>query len=185
MPVRSTIPTEENAMNTLKVPLILTIALLPGLARAGVTAAPPTRLTGVADALSVSDGRLTGAHYDVQVGTDSARGAGPRGPIDVRLTSIEGGYEVAGLWNGGRVHLTVTTAAIRGGAIRPHASGEWSFCRYSLRPSPDASSFAGTAQCGGPYPPYRIELHPRTPAALVAPSGVVLLVAHLTATLTP
>jgi hypothetical protein len=175
------------------------LGLGSGLARADVGAMPAmdhrggqqhaTRIVGQSGALTIQNGvlggLLAGGAYDVRVAADGARGTGPRGPIEIRLDRVDGGYEVTGIWNGGRVHFVVGEKSVRGRATRPLPAGDSVICNYDMARTGNGRSYAGTSLCMGGYRAGHLEIHPQAPAELTEAQNVVLLVAYLTATGAP
>jgi hypothetical protein len=132
---------------------------------------------------NVLTGQLAGGAYQVEIGADRARGTGPMGPIDLRLTRLPTGYDVEGIWNGGTVHFLVGDRSITGKAMRRVSAGSIGqmVCNYDLVRGQNGAGFSGVARCLGRREATRFELQPRLPTGLTEPQNVILLVAYLTA----
>jgi hypothetical protein len=147
----------------------------------------PGRLVGGDGGLSIRDGvmtgRLGGGAYKVRIEAGAARGSGPLGAIDVRITVTEGGHRVAGLWNGGRIDLVVSDHEVRGRAVRAMGADGRGLdsCRYDIGRTRDGSAYAGTVRCLAQGKVVRIEVQPRTRGDLADQQNVLLLVASLAA----
>ncbi len=94
--------------------------------RWSVLGVKPPYLNGPHFSLMLKKGVLTGAidaptapggSVRIQITPDGASGYGPLGQVSIDFTEQEGLTEVEGLWNGGRVHFTFASDAIRGSVM--------------------------------------------------------------------
>lgn len=180
-------------MRALALVVVVASGLAGGAARATVYGkdygiyGSPGRLVGPDAHLRIKDnvltGRLAGGAYQVAIGPDRAKGAGPMGPIDLRLTRLPTGYDVEGIWNGGTVHFVIGEKSITGKAMRRVSAGSIGHmvCNYDIVRTQNGSGFSGVARCLGQREGTRFELQPRLPTDLTQPQNVVLLVAYLVA----
>jgi hypothetical protein len=123
---------------------------------------------------------VAGGRYSVGVHGGRARGSGPDGPIDVKLTPVANGYDVAGTWNGGRVHFVVGPNSVRGTAAKPPTAGRSAtICRFDASTRPDGR-YAGVSRCLGEGWTQHVALDPRN-RGISDEQQVVLLIAHLLA----
>jgi hypothetical protein len=141
------------------------------------------RLVGEKTDLRIVDGLLTGhlqgGAYNVRIEADSAKGSAPLGPVDVRLTSVSGGYDVLGTWNGKPIHLIVTDTTIRGSAMRQLSTGSigYASCHYDITLNAGGTAYSGTERCMGDQVPLQVQVQPTLSVA--QPRDVIMLVAYL------
>jgi hypothetical protein len=181
-------PRRRSITKALFFTVVAATGLASGMARADVFGLDRTvqiQLPGQEGDLRLDDrllvGHLGGGAYQVSIGPDRARGTGPMGPIDLRLTPVPAGYDVQGIWNGGAVHFLVGPRSVKGKAVRHVAGGSIGSvsCHYDI--VRDSNGFSGLASCMGASTATRFQLSPRLPSDLSQPRNVVLLVAYLAA----
>jgi hypothetical protein len=181
-------PRRRSIAKALFFTVVAATGLVSGLARAdveGIDRNVQAQLSGQEGDLRIDNrvltGHLGGGAYEVNIGPDRAKGTGPMGPIDLRLTRVPAGYDVQGIWNGGAVHFQVGARSVKGKAVRHLAGGTIGSvsCHYDIVRG--QSGFSGLASCMGMRTPSRFQLSPRLPADLSQPQNVVLLVAYLAA----
>ena len=141
------------------------------------TPAPTLRIEG--DVLS---GVLADGAYSVQIGTERATGVGPLGPVDISFEKRAAGYEIDGVWNGGRIHFSIDEDRVTGRAVRPITSGDFAYgaCRFDLGRAAD-SLYAGVSQCLGEDTARHFEVRLPGRDGLWEQSDALLLVAYLAA----
>jgi hypothetical protein len=148
--------------------------------------AHPARLVGDEAGLTIKDGWLSGplegGAYRVQVATDHARGAGPLGAVDVRIQRVAGGFDVAGVWNGGDLHLVVGRDEIRGTALKQISDEQRGYesCHYDIQRRAGSTHYTGLAECLGENP-IRLDVQPTVRNAMTDEQNAILLVAYLAA----
>ena len=148
--------------------------------------ATPARLVGDDAGLTLENGwltgRLEGGAYRVQVTADHARGVGPLGAVDVRIQRVAGGFDVAGKWNGGDLHLVVRRDDIRGTALKQISDEQRGYqsCHYDIHRRAGSPRYTGLAECLGENP-IRVDLQPTASNALGDEQSAILLVAYLAA----
>ena len=126
-------------------------------------------------------GHIAGGRYSVGVHGGRARGSGPDGPIDVKLTPTASGCDVAGTWNGGRVHFVVGPNRVRGTAARPPTPGRnATTCHFDASTRPDSRGYTGVSRCLGEGWTRPVALDPRN-RRVSDEQQVLLLIAHLLA----
>lgn len=149
----------------------------------------PPRLTGAGADLQIRNdvlsGQLEGGSYNVKLTPSSAEGSGPLGRVDLHIKPIAQGYDLTGLWNGGRVHLIVGDQGARGSVMK-QISGEdrgYESCHYDigkLDPRTGQAGYAGLSECLGQNP-LRFEIQPRATTDMTSEQNVILLLAYLAA----
>jgi hypothetical protein len=128
-------------------------------------------------------GTLEGGSYRVAVTSDSARGSGPLGPIDLQIKSVAGGHDLSGVWNGGPVHFLIGDQGARGELLRQISAGNpgQESCDYDIKKLHNKATYSGIARCLGEEHPLRFDLQARAPAALTGEENAILLLAYFAA----
>jgi hypothetical protein len=90
--------------------------------------------------------------------------------------------DIAGLWNGGDLHMIVGPKGIRGTALKQISDQERGYqsCRYQIMKLPQRPAYSGLADCLGTSP-LRFELSEAAPSDLTDEENAILLVAYLAA----
>ena len=148
----------------------------------------PPRVTGPNAMLELKRGRLVGVFQSrpisIEITPDGLSGqvggagggpAGEAGSIEVDITGTAENLEVAGLWCGQRVHLSITPESLRG-TIRGPTAGH---CQYVLDRVDKGGARAGTSICSGLPEPTSLELPSGLPKALGRSEIVAVLLVLL------
>ncbi len=128
-------------------------------------------------------GTLEGGQYYVDISAQAARGRGPLGPIDVQIKRVAGGYDLTGLWNGGRVKFLIGERGARGQLLRqisPEDPGLRA-CDYDIQKLREKPRYSGLARCLGDPSPRRFDVDPRPIKALTDEENAILLLAYFAA----
>jgi hypothetical protein len=147
----------------------------------------PPRLLGADAQLTIHDGvlsgRLDGGAYDVKLTPDAAVGRGPLGRIDVRIRRAGDGYDLAGVWNGGKVHLVVDQRGARGDVVKQISAEDpgYASCHYDIWWLRKQHEYTGLSQCLGDEAPLRFEVRPHRRSDLSDEQNAVLLLAYFAA----
>ena len=153
-----------------------TVGLGTGVALADIGKNPDPAASG-----ATLCGHVAGGRYSVGVQGGRARGSGPDGPIDLKLTPTANGYDVAGTWNGGRVHFLVGPNSVRGTAAKaPTAGRNATTCHFDASTRPNGRGYAGVSRCLGEGWTRHVAFDPQT-RGISDEQQVVLLIAHLLA----
>jgi hypothetical protein len=153
-----------------------TVGLGSGVALADIGRKPDRADNGTTLCAHIAGGR-----YTVGIHGGRARGNGPDGPIDVKLTPTANGYDVAGTWNGGRVHFVVGPNSVRGTAAKAPTTGRnATTCLVDASTRPDGRGYAGVSQCLGEGWTRHVAFD-RPNRGISDEQQVVLLIAHLMA----
>jgi hypothetical protein len=160
------------------------IALQRGGSWSTLSVAPP-RIIGPSVELQLKNGDLRGfaggGAMDVHIGNAEASGYGPSGPVELDMENRNGQLVVAGMWNGGPVHLTLAPGALHGSVIRRgsgRVASEQS-CGYELDRQEGSGALVGRSTCGGMPQETRLEIDPRVAGLLTPTEMTVVLVAAL------
>jgi hypothetical protein len=130
----------------------------------------------------VLSGRLEGGAYHVTITPDQAVGSGPMGRVDVHIKRTPSGHEMAGLWNGGKVHFFVGEDGARGELLK-QISGEdrgYESCFYDIEKRGNGPGYTGLSECLGAAP-LRFEVRPQLSTELSEEQTAILLLAYFAA----
>lgn len=162
---------------------------LPAYEASHTMAQNPARFLGPRMSAEISDGIMSGVfggkRFTARVAGDTAQGAGPAGPIDVRMSRFGDGYEVSGVWNGGDIHFVFDGRTIRGAAVKQASDGASGLasCHFYIGPARQSANYSGREECLGVSAPLQFDVDPDLVAHLNTPEGVLLFVAYLTSPL--
>jgi hypothetical protein len=149
----------------------------------------PARFFGPRMSAEISDGVMSGVfagkRFTARVAGDTAQGAGPSGPIDVRMSRAGDGYEVSGIWNGRDIHFIFDGRTIRGAAVKQVSDGASGLasCHFYIGPTRQSAGYSGREECLGLSEPLQFEVAPDLVEHVNTPEGVLLFVAYLTSPL--
>jgi hypothetical protein len=161
----------------------------PPPARTAEHAFQQDRVVGPRIKAEIVGGILTGAvpggSFRARLDGDLVHGAGPLGPIDVRVTPLHQGFDVAGVWNGGNIHFVFDGRTIRGSAVKQIVAGQSGVasCHYYIGPSWKSTTLSGREACMGFADAMQVDVDPQIATHLTTPGGVVMFVAYLTSPL--
>jgi hypothetical protein len=154
-----------------------TVGLGTGVALADIGKNPDRADNGATLCGHIADGR-----YCVGVRGGRARGSGPDGPIDVKLTPTANGHDVAGTWNGGRVHFVVGPNSVRGTAAKAPTSGRnATTCHFDASTRADGRGYGGVSRCLGEGWTRPVAFDDPRNRGISVEQQVILLIAHLLA----
>jgi hypothetical protein len=145
----------------------------------------PPRVTGPNAMLELKRGRLVGTFQNRPISVDikpdglsgqiAGGGAGEAGTVEVDITGGPDDLEVAGLWLGQRVHLTITPESLRGTISGPAAG----HCQFVLDRVDKTGGRAGTSICWGLPEPTVLDLPAALPQVLERAQIVALVLVLL------